>query len=147
MVRILITGMSATGKSTVVQTLQSLGYKAIDMDYDDWSEYRSDGEWIWREERVNELLRNDLSKILFIAGCAENQRKFYDRFDKIILLSAPNEILHQRLQTRINNPFGKHPEEVNKILDDLKKIEPMLRKRATFEIQTTIPINEIIQKI
>ena len=56
MVRILITGMSATGKSTVVQTLQSLGYKAIDMDYDDWSEYRSDGEWIWREERVNELL-------------------------------------------------------------------------------------------
>src|ERR687897_3236226 len=42
--RILITGMSGTGKSTVVSELAARGHRAIDLDSDTWSEWvRVDG--------------------------------------------------------------------------------------------------------
>jgi energy-coupling factor transporter ATP-binding protein EcfA2 len=37
MKRILLTGMSGTGKSSVIRELAGLGYKAIDADSDEWS--------------------------------------------------------------------------------------------------------------
>jgi putative protein kinase ArgK-like GTPase of G3E family len=36
--RVLLTGMSGTGKSTVIGELATLGYKAIDTDADEWSD-------------------------------------------------------------------------------------------------------------
>jgi len=39
MKRILITGMSGTGKSTVIEQLATLGYKAVDLDNDEFSEW------------------------------------------------------------------------------------------------------------
>jgi hypothetical protein len=55
MKRILLTGMSGTGKSTLIQELGARGYKSIDMDEPGWSEFSADGDWIWREDRVAEL--------------------------------------------------------------------------------------------
>ena len=56
----LLTGMSGTGKSTVIDRLSAQGYKAIDLDYGGWTEVRShpDGEeTLWLEDRVAGLLR------------------------------------------------------------------------------------------
>ena len=45
MKRILITGMSGTGKSSVIRELQARGFAAIDTDYGDWCElFTTDGE-------------------------------------------------------------------------------------------------------
>jgi serine kinase of HPr protein (carbohydrate metabolism regulator) len=38
MVRTLITGMSAVGKSSVISELIKLGHRAIDLDTDEWSQ-------------------------------------------------------------------------------------------------------------
>jgi dephospho-CoA kinase len=107
--RVLLTGMSGTGKSTLIHALRARGYKSIDMDEPGWSEHRADGDWVWREDRVEELLAVEDSEVLFISGCAENQVKFYSQFDHIILLSAPADILVERLMTRTSNPYGKRP--------------------------------------
>lgn len=147
MKRVLITGMSGTGKSAIIQGLQQLGYKAIDMDYEGWSELRDDGEWIWNEEKIKNLFKTDTHDILFIAGCSENQVKFYQQFDIIILLSTPINILIQRIKERTNNPFGKRDTEFQKILTDLREIEPKLRKGATNEINTSNPLQDTIQEI
>src|SRR3712207_5560782 len=60
MTRVLITGMSGTGKSTVIQHLAALGHAAVDTDSDEWCEWMVDeaGErdWVWREERIAQLL-------------------------------------------------------------------------------------------
>jgi dephospho-CoA kinase len=99
--------MSGTGKSSVVRELVARGCKAVDTD-DGWSESQPDGRQMWREDAIQALLVAEDANVLFVAGCEENQAKFYPQFDHIILLSAPLETLVERLATRSNNPYGRH---------------------------------------
>ena len=64
MKRVLLTGMSGTGKSTVIGELAARGYKAIDADYG-WSERGPDGDWVWREDRIQSLLSLEDGDVLF----------------------------------------------------------------------------------
>jgi dephospho-CoA kinase len=64
---------------------------------------------------------------------------FYDRFDAVVLLSVPREVMLQRIATRSTNPFGKRAREQQRILADLEAVEPLLRVISTVEIVTTIP--------
>jgi broad-specificity NMP kinase len=145
--RILITGMSGTGKSTVIGELAARGYRAVDMDEPGWSERAPDGDWVWREDRVRELLAREDAEVLFVSGCATNQVTFYPQFDAIVLLSAPAALLVERLTTRTNNPYGKRPDELAEVLGYLETVEPLLRRGATREIVTTIPIEQVVANI
>ena len=138
--------MSATGKSAVVRALAARGYKAIDTD-DGWCQPTPDGRQMWRADAIEALLATEDADILFVAGCEENQAQFHPRFDHIILLSAPAEVLVERLGTRTSNSFGKTPEELRRILDDLQAVEPLLRRAADHEVQTTAPLNEVVTTI
>lgn len=145
---ILLTGMSGVGKSTVIARLRELGYQAVDMDETGWSEYREDGEWVWREDRVETLLSSMTEdEVLFVSGCAINQVKFYAYFDEIVLLSAHPDILVERLTTRTNNPYGKHPDELAETLENVKNIEPLLRKGAGYEIDTSAPLDDVVAAV
>ena len=146
--RLLLTGMSGTGKSSIIQRLASLGYQAVDMDEPGWSEYASDGEWVWREDRLQALLSSlKDDDVLFVSGCAINQGKFYPQFDALILLSAPTDVIVERLRTRTNNPYGKRPDELAATLNNIATIEPLLRKCADHEIVTTLPLDEVVAKV
>lgn len=134
--------MSGTGKSSVVQALAARGFKAIDTD-DGWSELLPGGRQRWREDAIQALLATEDTDVLFVAGCEENQARFHAQFDQIVLLSAPPETLLARVAARTSNPYGKAPGELSRILDDLEAIEPLLRRVADHEIQTTIPLNEV----
>src|SRR5205823_10922381 len=116
--RVLLTGMSGTGKSSVVRELAARGFKAVDTD-DGWSEPLPDGRQRWREDAIEALLATEDTDVLFVAGCEENQAQFHARFDHIILLSAPLEVLKQRLAARTSNPYGKDPGELSRIIDDV----------------------------
>jgi hypothetical protein len=61
MSRVLVTGMSGTGKSSALAELGRRGYRGVDTGDPGWREYReyvesSDvlhrGEWLWVEERI-----------------------------------------------------------------------------------------------
>jgi adenylate kinase family enzyme len=105
--RVLITGMSGTGKSTLLGELAARGYRTVDTDYGDYYE-TLDGERLWREDRIRALLATEGT--LFVQGTARNQGAFYPFFEHIVLLSAPAKVLVERLATRVNNPYGKDPE-------------------------------------
>jgi shikimate kinase len=144
--RVLITGMSGTGKSSLVAELAALGYKAVDTDAG-WCEPQPDGRQRWREDAIQALLAAGDTDVLFVAGCEENQVKFHSQFDHIILLSAPLEVLTQRLATRTNNPFGKSAEQSRRFLADVQEVEPLLRAIADCEIDTTMPLSEVVRAI
>jgi dephospho-CoA kinase len=144
--RVLLTGMSGTGKSSVVAELVARGYLAVDTD-DGFCEVLPDGRQRWREHAVAVLLDTEDAEVLFVAGCEENQVRFHPRFDHIVLLSAPPETLVERLAARTNNPFGKSPEELRRVLGDLEHVEPLLRRVADHEIVTTVPLDEVVRTL
>jgi dephospho-CoA kinase len=143
--RIFITGMSGSGKSTVIGELRALGYKGVCMDEPGWSEHAPDGDWVWREDRVRDLLTEEGT--LFLSGCATNQGKFYPQFDEVVLLSAPAAVLVERLATRTTNSYGKRPEELAETLEYLETVEPLLRKSATLEIDATAPLDQVVAEV
>ncbi len=147
MKRILLTGMSGTGKSTIISELRARGYLAVDMDEPGWSEHAPDGDWIWCEERIADFLAREADDVRFVSGCASNQVRFYPQFDAIVLLNAPAALLVQRLTTRTNNPYGKHPDELAEVLGYLETVEPLLRRGATHEIDTSAPLDQVVATI
>jgi hypothetical protein len=83
MKRILVTGMSGTGKSTVLAELARRGHRIVDTDYGGWSEDvpLPDGsgvERLWREDLMSALLAQDGDGPLFVSGCTSNQRSRMD---------------------------------------------------------------------
>ena len=138
--------MSGTGKSSVVRELAARGFKAVDTD-NGWSEPLPDGRQRWREDAIEALLATEDTDVLFVAGCEENQAQFHARFDHIILLSAPLEVLVGRLAARTSNSYGKDPGELSRIVDDVEAVEPLLRRVADHEVRTTIPLNEVVAAI
>ncbi|MCK0112842.1 hypothetical protein MWU75_11900 [Ornithinimicrobium sp. F0845] len=129
--------MSAVGKSTIVGLLRERGLAAVDLDDGCTTESVGlPGEVLWLEDRVREVLDSP-EDVLFVAGCASNQGRFHDDFDQIVLLSAPPDVVRQRLRDRLTNPFGKTPEEEVKVLADQAEVEPLLRRAADHEIVTT----------
>ena len=56
-------------------------------------------------------------------------------------------MLIDRLTTRSNNPYGKLPAELAETLRWVETVEPLLRAAATLEIDTTAPLDEVVQAI
>lgn len=148
--------MSGTGKSSALAELGRRGYRVVDTDDPGWREYRPDldsfdelrrGEWLWVEQRMSELLASDDDRSLFVQGCVRNQSRFYDRFDAVVLLSAPAEVILDRVASRTTNDYGKTPVERAMILADLAAIEPLLRESCTDELDASRPLDEVVDDL
>ena len=151
MKRVLVTGMSGTGKSTLLAELADRGYRTVDTDYPD-SEggffETIDGEPLWIEARIDALLSaEDPGGVLFVAGTTRNQVVFYPRFDHVVLLSAPAGDVVRRLSTRMTNPYGSRPGDVEETLEYLQTVEPLLRAAATLEVVTTVPVSVVADAV
>jgi dephospho-CoA kinase len=149
---VLVTGMSGTGKSAALAELARRGHRVVDTDYGAYSEEvpcsKAGGcEQLWREDRIEALLNGYRDEVLFISGCVSNQGKFYPRFDAVVLLTAPANVILERVARRESNAFGKRDAERDRILDDLAKVEPLLRAGATAEIDTRTPLDEVVDAL
>jgi shikimate kinase len=135
---ILVTGMSGTGKSSVLAELGRRGHPVLDTDDPGWIK-QIGSEPVWDLDRLNLLLDQHRAGPLFIAGCVANQGMLYDRFDLVVLLSAPLEVILARVADRAN-PFGSTAADRIKIAADLTTFEPVLRSGADREFVTTMPV-------
>jgi shikimate kinase len=160
--RILLTGISGVAKSTLASELARRGYKAVDADGDAFSEWvevsgqvaeaagspvEADRDWVWREDRMRDLLATEDAEALFVSGCAANMGTFLPQFDHVVLLSAPAHVIAERLRTRTNNPYGKHPDDVARVLRLKDSVEPLLRHVAGHEIDTHAPLDDVVTEV
>jgi broad-specificity NMP kinase len=148
-VLVLVTGMSGTGKSAALAELARRGHRVVDTDYGEYSEEApcsnaGGREQLWREDRIEALLDGHDDGMLFVSGCVSNQGKFYPRFDAVVLLTAPANVILERVASRESNAFGKREAERDRILYDLATVEPLLRAGATAEIDTRTPLDEVV---
>jgi hypothetical protein len=151
MPKVLVTGMSGTGKSTALRYLGLRGHRVVDTDTSQWSRWvtLADGsaDWIWREDAMAALLAGHRHGRLFVAGCKSNQGLFYPQFDHVALLSAPADVLLARIAQRTGNPYGQRPGEREQILHYVATVEPRLRATATVEIDAAAPISAVVQRL
>lgn len=161
----LITGVAGTGKSSVATELKKRGCAAYDADAG--FSYYADKltgekvvrpanpnlEWYGRHERVfsenvlNNLFKKYINEQLFICSITANQAKFYADFDRIFLLTAPDETIIKRLQSRTNNHFGKHPLELSRVITRHKEFDNDLLSAGAIAVDSTQPIGAVVDQI
>jgi shikimate kinase len=133
--------MSGVGKTSILEELRQRGHLTVDTDYDGW--VLPGG--IWDEPRMDELLARHADVI--VSGTVENQGGFYDRFEHVVLLSAPLEVLFERVSRRTSNPYGKSAQQRAEIAGYLQTVEPLLRRGATLELDGRRPLSELADAI
>ena len=141
MARVLVTGMSGAGKTTVLAELRRRGHMTVDTDYDGWQLPNG----IWDEQRMHQLLAANPDVV--VSGTVENQAAFYDRFEHVVLLSAPLQVLVERVSTRTNNTYGGTSEQQAEIARYVDTVEPLLRRGATLELDGRRPASELADVI
>jgi shikimate kinase len=129
--------MSGTGKSTLLHVLAERGHLTVDTDYDGWT--LDDGRW--DATRMSKLL--DREPDVVVAGTVDNQGDFYDRFEHVVLLSAPLDVLIERVSSRTTNSYGQTADEQAEIAHYVQTVEPLLRRTATTELDGQASVSEL----
>lgn len=166
---IYITGPSGAGKSTVSVNLSKLGYKTYDTDNNNiryWLD-KATGEplspyKIGAEENtillndnnlgiplkwLNKVKQEGADSITFICGTSPIDHTETGIYDKIILLIIDEKTLIYRLKNRVNNNYGKKPEQLEKAVKWHKETINRYRKLGAYEIDATQPLHTIVTKI
>lgn len=122
----LIEGVSGTGKSSVCDELRRRGYVAIHGDRelayqgDPTTGEKTDGRYhehhIWDVEKVRRLAANQDDDAVFFCGGSRNFKQFIDLFDEVFVLNVDVETLCERLDSRLDDDWGKRKRELELIL-------------------------------
>lgn len=140
--------MSGTGKSTALAELARRGFDVVDTDEPGWTEWSEpEACLVWREDRIAELLAREREVPLYVSGTVPNQGRFYGGFDAIVLLSAPADVLLERIGSRTTNDYGKSAVERDLILGHLAEVEPLLRATCTHEIDAAQPLETVVAEL
>lgn len=133
---IFITGLSGTGKSTVLEHLKLRGYHVVDTDYG-YIKEKDDGEVVLDEDKIKNLLEEYRDSHLFIAGVYSNQAKFYDYFNYVVLLKVDLELMLERMNSRTSNHYGKRQEEAEQVIASYESVLPLLEGGADIVMDTS----------
>lgn len=161
----LITGVAGSGKSAVAKELRQRGYAAYDTEVG-FSYYvnKNTGhrvsrpanpthEWYENHERVfdEKVLKNLLAKhadeTLFICSITANQRRFYPVFKKIFLLTIDKNTLIERISSRTDNSFGKHPVDFDRLLTRHDQFDEEMKNIGAIPVDGHLPLEKVVDSI
>jgi len=165
--KLLLTGVAGTGKSTITKELQKGGLNAIDLHgmpglffwQDKITKQKTEympgrpREWFNSVERFCDIdkLKEILSRQenIIVAGTAGgNQLEFFPLFDKVVLLQCSPETIIQRLNSRTNKSgFGKAKSEQEDTIEWQKEFEPAVLAYGAIPVSTEGEIEKVVKKI
>jgi thymidylate kinase len=173
MALIYITGISGSGKSTAKAELISRGFRALDVDEDNfkswynrktdelameqrtWEEAEAnpkwhDQHWLKIERDRVEKLKEEVSKsgsLVFLTGSTPNDNDIWDLFDAVIFLRVSNETLTRRIAARTNNTYGKRPGDLEDILGWNRDAEALNKGFGAVVVDAEQPIDKVVDDI
>ncbi|MDP4038715.1 MAG: AAA family ATPase [bacterium] len=163
--KILITGIPGTGKSTVAEQLSNKGVKTYDLDLadsichwrskktgklTDWysgigREWLDAHKWVCEKDKVKLLVNR--AENFVVVGMPHNLDQLLLLFDKVILLQCSEKTFLQRLKTRDSNDFGKADSEQKYILSWYKDFERNMLAKNAIPIDTDRPLDVVVKNI
>ncbi len=164
--KIYVTGISGTGKTTISEKLKKMGFYTISIDETDglcsWvhketkekikrsielnRDFTSKHQWVCDIDYLEKLINVDENPI-FVLGITSNQKDFLNLFDKVLLLQCEPDIFLKRLKVRTNNDYGKDEAIRNHILEWYGGFESKLLKNGAVSIDAGMPINEVVAEV
>lgn len=166
--KVLLTGVAGTGKSTIIKALNEKGIVSIDLhdvpglffwqnketrEKVEYSPVQS-REWFDTVDRLCDISRLkeivDQYKNIIMAGTTSgsNQREFLSLFDKVILLQCNPKTLIYRMKTRINKSgYGKMKAEQEDNIEWQKEFEPLILSQGAIPVSTEENLDDVVDRI
>jgi broad-specificity NMP kinase len=167
----LVTGVSGTGKSTVLGELRRRGCLARGVDedgYADWVSRRTGAaetiprddpafdihawyrahDWVLNARRVSVLSRAAArcARPVFLCGSALGEDRVWHLFDRVVALVADAPTIARRLAARAGD-YGKAPEELAMILGWREGSEESYRRFGAVIVDATCPPHQVTEEI
>src|SRR5690625_183814 len=148
MQKVLLTGMSGVGKSTILNQLKVEGFLTVDLDNSGWINYDvKEEDYLMDTTKIIDFITLHEKEVVFLAGTTINQIHIYPYLDFVISLTAPLEVMKERIQNRENNPFGKTEDEWSKIVSDKVTFEEQIFKSSDYVILRDKPLQDVLKEI
>lgn len=164
---VLVSGLSGAGKSAVYRRLVQLGFEAYGFDEDRFGEWfhresglpvafpaerhDSDGtadiEFRVDQQKIEDLAKDSVGRTVYLCGGAGHEFHFWELLDRVIYLMADDDTLRYRLATRIDNGYGKAPDELAGILDANQTFAGLYRDRGAVIVNAARPIDEVVSDV
>jgi shikimate kinase len=166
---ILITGTSASGKSTVAKELAKRDFEAYDTEHDGISawynketgkraaefgemperteEWLNQHEWLTSIDWVTEMSRKAVDKPIFLCGGSSNEAEVRAKCQKVIWLKTDEETIRKRVQNPRDHDYGTKPHELTAAIEGNKQKEAEYRELGAIMVDATKPIENVVTTI
>jgi len=164
---ILITGVAGSGKTTLSDKLNKLGYKSFDIEninglfamfnkrtgeaVKDWTnndlESTKQHKWICDKNKLEKIIKDNSQGITFYCGIGSNLEELIPLFNQILLLKVSPDVLRERLSKRTHNSFGRTVEVQDWIFSWKDKWENDMKEKGAIIINADQDLEKIAADI
>jgi dephospho-CoA kinase len=169
MALIFVTGISTSGKSTIVKELVTRGYEAYDTEHNGHSawfnkktgkvvavfgqvpertqQWLDQHEWNIDAEWVKQMAAKAKNKTIFLCGGAHNKLEVRQLCDKVIWLKVDEKTIRKRVNIPRDHDFGTKEHELIGTIKWNKINEKEFQSYGAIMIDATQPLNKVVDKI